>query len=119
MQIGCAALRSRYVDHHAAAVAQHLRNLVLHAHERAAQVDVEDAVPLIEGDLVDESGLVLDAGIVEGAVDAIEPLDRFGDRCLDLIRLRHVAPDREHLPAIRFDLDAKLIERSLGTVSMC
>ena len=81
MQIGCAALRSRYVDHHAAAVAQHLRNLVLHAHERAAQVDVEDAV--------------------------------------DLIRLRHVALDREHLPAIRFDLDAKLIERSLGTVSMC
>jgi hypothetical protein len=43
----------------------HLRQLVLHANESAAQVDFEDAVPLIQLDLGNRCCLVLDAGIVE------------------------------------------------------
>ena len=59
----------------------------------------EDAVPLLELDLVKRRRLVLDAGVVERAVDAAEGLDGLCHRGLDLFRLRHVAGDRQHLAA--------------------
>ena len=93
----------RGIHNHAAALAHHLRDLVLHADERAAQIDVEDAVPLVEVDLVQRRRLVLDAGIVEGAVDAAESFDGLSNRSLDLFRPRHIAGEPERFAAFRFN----------------
>jgi hypothetical protein len=66
---------------------QHLRELVLHADKRSAQVDVEDAIPFFEFDLGERRGLVFDARVVERDVEPAERLDSARDPRLDLLRL--------------------------------
>jgi hypothetical protein len=74
-------------------LAHHLRDLVLHADEGAAQVDVEDAIPLLQLDFMKRHRLVLDAGgniatpmmdrftggDIQKAID-LEPIGRLGKR---------------------------------------
>lgn len=60
---------------------------MLHADERAAQVDVEDAIPLLQLDFMKRRRLVLDARVIERAVDAAECFDSVCDRGLDFFRL--------------------------------
>jgi hypothetical protein len=77
----------RSIYHHAAALAHHLSDFVLHANEGTAQVDVEDAIPLLQLDFVKRRCLVLDTGVVECAVDTAEGFDCLCDRSLDFFRL--------------------------------
>jgi hypothetical protein len=56
---------------------------VLHADERTPQIYAEDAIPFLDLDLCKRRRLVLDAGIVECAVDAPEGLNSTRDRSLD------------------------------------
>jgi hypothetical protein len=79
------------VDDRTAAMPEHQLDLVLHGHERAAQVDRDQAVPFVVADLVNGLDRLLDAGVVEGDVQAAEPLDRGLQRRLELIAARHVA----------------------------
>jgi hypothetical protein len=59
----------------------------------------DQAVPLVVGDLVCGLDRLLDAGVVEGNVQAAEALDRRGQRRLDLVAARHVARDSERMAA--------------------
>jgi hypothetical protein len=106
----------RGIHHHAAALAHHLRDLVLHADEGAAQVNVEDAIPLLQLDFVKRRRLVLDAGVVECAVDAAVGFDCLCDCSLDFFRLRHITGDRQHFGACRLHVLCGLLQRRLAPV---
>ena len=61
-----------------AIAAGHVRDVQLvlvKVEEHPAQVDVEDPLPLILGDVGEWSGGLFDAGVVEGEVEATERLD--------------------------------------------
>jgi hypothetical protein len=49
---------------------------VLHGDEHAAEVDRDQAIPFVVGDLVRRLDRLLDACVVEGDVEAAEALDR-------------------------------------------
>ena len=60
------------VHDRAAPVLQHQRDLVLHAQEHAAEVDGDDPVPFLLGDIGGRAGLLFGAGVVEGDVETPE-----------------------------------------------
>jgi hypothetical protein len=82
---------------------KHQLDLVLHGHERAAQVDRDEAVPFVVGDLVRRVDRLLDAGVVERDVQAPEPLNCRAQRRANVVGARDVAGHREHLAARRLD----------------
>jgi hypothetical protein len=51
---------------------EHERDLVFHAEEDATEVDVDDPVPLLLGDVGGRRDRLLDAGVVEGDVESPE-----------------------------------------------
>jgi hypothetical protein len=51
-------------------VLEHQRDFVLHAQEHAAEVDGDDPVPLLLGDVGRRLRLLFGAGVVEGDVEA-------------------------------------------------
>jgi hypothetical protein len=63
------------VDDRSAAVVEHELDLPLEGHEHAAEVDGDEAVELVFGDLVRGLDRLLDASVVEGDVEAAEPLN--------------------------------------------
>jgi hypothetical protein len=73
--------------------------LVLQAEEDAAEVDDDDPVPFLLGDLGGRLGLLLGAGVVEGVVEASERLDGVVERCLHVVAPGHVAADGNRLAA--------------------
>ena len=91
------------VDDRAAAVLEQQRDLVLQAQEHAFEVDGDDPVPFLFGDLGGRLGLLLGAGVVEGVVQAPEPLHCLGKRGLHVRAASHVAADGEGLAAEDLD----------------
>jgi hypothetical protein len=81
---------------------QHQGDLVLHAEEDTAQVDVDDPVPLRFRDVGGWRDWLFDP-LVERVVEAAERLDRLVQRGLDVVGLRHVAPDGDRPPAVLVD----------------
>ena len=100
-----------------AALLEDQRDLVLHAQEHAAEVDVDDPVPLL---LVVVRGrgrlLRLDAGVVEGEVQPPERLDRLRQGRLHVLGPRHVAPHGDRPPALLLDQAGRLPVALLGHV---
>jgi len=84
-----------------AALLEDQRDLVLHAQEYAAEVDVDDPVPLL---LVVVCGWSrrprLDARVVEGEVQPPEGFGGLGEGRLHVLGPRHVAADGERPPAL-------------------
>jgi hypothetical protein len=89
-------------------VFEHEFNLVLHAQEGAAEVDRHQAVPLFVGDLGGRPDRLLDARVVEGDIQAAEPLDRRVERRLDLVTARDVAGHGERPAAGLLDHAGRL-----------
>jgi hypothetical protein len=89
---------------------------VLHADKGSAQVDVEDAVPLVEFDLGKRRRLVFNTGVVEGDVQSAERLDSARDRRLNPLGHRYVAGDDQHLPTGILDRICGLPQRILCAV---
>jgi hypothetical protein len=87
-----------------------------HAHEGAAQVDRRQAVALIVADLVGRLDRLLDAGVVEGDVQATQPLDAGAQRRLDVVGPRYVAGDGERLAANLLDQLRRLLVAVGGDV---
>ena len=74
------------VDDRATSLLEDQRNLVLHAQEDAAQVDVDDPVPLLLVVVGGRSRLPrLDAGVVEGEVQPAKGFDRLVQRRLHVV----------------------------------
>jgi hypothetical protein len=59
--------------------------------ERALEVDVEGAVPLLRRQILDGCPDPVDAGVREDDVEAAETIDRGPDRALHVLPRRHVA----------------------------
>jgi hypothetical protein len=74
-------------------------NLVLHAKEHAAEIDIDDPVPLLFREFGRRRDRLFYAGVVEGEVEAPEGLDRLLQRGLHIVVPRHIAFDRERAPA--------------------
>ena len=91
------------VHDRAAALLEHQRDFVLHAQEHAAEVDADDPVPLLLGEIGRSRDRLFDAGVVEGEVEAPECLDRLVESSPHVVGPRHVAPDGERAPAEFFD----------------
>jgi hypothetical protein len=67
------AAERRAIDDRAAAIAEHLPELMLHAVPHAAKIDRDHPVPLIALDFRRVDAALHDAGVVEGGVEAPEP----------------------------------------------
>jgi hypothetical protein len=92
------------VDDRAASLLEDKRNLVLHAQEHAAEINVDDPVPLVLLVVRGCSRLPgFDAGVVKGEVQSPESLNGFGQGSLHVIGPRHVAPDGDRPPAFFLD----------------
>ncbi len=92
------------VDDRAASLLEERRDLVLHAQENAAEVDVDNAVPLLLLVLRGRNCLPrLDARVVEGEVQPPESLNGLVQRSLHLLGPRHIAPDGDRPTAEFFD----------------
>lgn len=89
---------------------------MFHADEGAAQIDVENAVPLVEFYLSDRRRFVLDAGVVKGHVEPAKCLDSARDRRLDLLRFRYVAGDDHHFATRVPDCSSGVVQRVLSTI---
>jgi hypothetical protein len=81
---------------------EHQRNFVLHAQEHAAEIDVDDPVPLLLRD-IGRRFLLFDTGVVEGDVQPPEGLDGTVQGRLHILSSCHVARDGERAPAEFFD----------------
>src|SRR5829696_373966 len=90
------------VDDGAAALALHDRDHVLHGEVAALEVDREDAVPGLLGEL-DHAADLDGADIVVEHVDAPVPLEAGLDRALDIRRARGVRPPGLGLAALAAD----------------
>jgi hypothetical protein len=83
--------------------AQHQLDLAPHGQEDAAEVDRDEPVELVVGDLDDRLAGLLDAGVVDRDVEPPEALDHGRERGVDVLGARHVATQGEGLPAVRLD----------------
>jgi hypothetical protein len=97
------------VDDHAAPVPEHELDLVLHAQEGAAEVDRHEAVPLAVADLASRLDRLLDTRVVEGDVQATEPLDGGLQRRFDVLAAHDVARHRKGLAACLLDHAGRLL----------
>ena len=82
-------------DRAAVALRPHLRSRRPDAEERAADVDVEDALELLRGDILEQE-VREDAGVVHEHVEPAEAVDGRVDEPLDVGRRRDVALCRHH-----------------------
>jgi hypothetical protein len=72
---------------------------MLHAQEHAAEVDVDDPIPLLFLVLRRWSRLPrLNARVVEGEVQPPKSFNGLGKGCLHVLGPRYVAPDGERAP---------------------
>jgi hypothetical protein len=76
--------------------------------ERTGQVDRDDGVPALDGEILDASNM-LDAGVVDQNVDAAEIGGSVGHHRLDLGWLAHVGTVEPHLDAQRGNLGARAL----------
>ncbi|MNR18786.1 hypothetical protein D3C85_1355330 [compost metagenome] len=90
------------VDDHAATLAQHLRDGELHPQPYRLEVDSDDLVELLLGNLSRQGIAAADAGIVEHHVQTSPTLDTGSDQVLHLRRLSHVDRAEGHHGALRF-----------------
>src|SRR3954470_11185297 len=107
----------RRVDDGAAARPEHVADLVLHAEERAAQVDGDDAIELGVVGLV-QALVDADAGVVVGVVEAAIALDRLGDDARAVLRARHVARDEGGVAALVADRLHRLLAAGAGALEV-
>ena len=63
------------VHDRAASLLEHQGDLVLHAQEHTAEVDVDDSVPLLFREVCYRRRRVFDTRVVEGEIEAPEGLD--------------------------------------------
>jgi hypothetical protein len=103
------------VDDRAAALLEHEPDLVFQTHEHAAQIDGEDPVLLVLAGLGGWLGSLLDAGVVEGDVEAPEFVDRGLERGLHVLRAGHVTADRDRAAAGLLDQAGRLPVSSSAT----
>src|SRR5437660_4996363 len=100
-----------------AALLEDQGDLILHAQEDAAEIDVEDPVPLL---LVQFRGrcqfLLFDAGVVEGEVQPPEHLNGLFQGRPHVLGPRHVAPDGERPAALLLDHANRLLVARLGHI---
>ena len=87
------------VDDRAAAVFEHQRDLIFQAQEHAPEVDGDDPVPFLFGDVGGRFWLLFGTGVVEGVVQAPESVHCLGERALHVLAAGHVAVDGEGLAA--------------------
>src|SRR5437016_4353680 len=92
------------VDDCTAAGFQHRRNLVLERQPNALDVDVHDLVVRLFGLIRQRCQRLLDAGVVEGAIEPAEFRQRPLDHRLDIALLRDVGLDEDRLAPRRLDL---------------
>ena len=88
---------------HAAPLPQHQRDLVFHAQEHAAEVNGDDPVPLLLGEISRCRHRLFGAGVVEGEIKTSESFDGPVQRTLHVLGVGHVAPDTERARAEFFD----------------
>src|SRR5437868_1370873 len=92
------------VDDRAASLLEHEGDLVLHAQEYAAEVDVDDPFPLLQVVVRGRSGLPwLNACVIEGKIQASESFDGLIQSRLQVLDACYVAPDGERPPALFLD----------------
>jgi hypothetical protein len=97
-------------------VLEHELDLVRHAQESAAEVDCHEAVPFVVADLGGRLDRLLDARVVEGDVEAVEPLHR-GLQCrFDVLGARDGAGHGERLAAGLLDHASRLLVAVGGDV---
>jgi hypothetical protein len=110
------ARNRRGVDDRAAAVVEHVADLVLHAQEHAGHVNRNAALPLIDRVISKRRLTGLEAGIVERRVQAAEGVDRGLDHRLDLGFAADVGPLEHGLAARRLDFLDQIGARGLVEV---
>ena len=88
-----------------ASCGDHLADSNLRDDERAVEVDVENVVPFIIGD-VEEGPFDFDAGVVDDDVEAAELGDDIGDHFFNFGAFAHVCGDRERGGGKRRDFGA-------------
>ena len=80
-------------DRAASALLQHLLKFVFQAQPRAFEIDVNRPVPVFLALLDDGHPVTLDAGVIEGVVQAAKSRDGFFHHSFDISCPRHVRPD--------------------------
>ena len=91
---------------------EHQRREHAHAVRDAHEVDADDPLPVLQRVLPDQAARA-HAGVVEDEMRHAEARQRRRAHRLDLVRLRHVEAEREHLGAQRLDLRGGLVQRVL------
>ncbi|MCY1545530.1 hypothetical protein D9M68_814770 [compost metagenome] len=91
------------VNDRTASIRQHDVNLVLHAQIDALQVDREHAVPEVFVDIFELVHGLLDAGVIESAVEPSKSRNGFIQSRFDTLAARHIAGDGEDPTTKRFD----------------
>src|SRR6185437_5861464 len=105
------------VHDRAASLLEHERDLVLHAKEYAAEVDVDDPFPLVQVVVRSRSGLPrLNARVIEGEIQAPEGFDGLIQSRLHVLDPRHVAPDVDRLAPLFFDDVGRFLVLLFGNV---
>ena len=74
----------------------------LRTHEAGGQVEIDDALPLLEWDVLHRSGRQSHAGVVEQEIQASEGFFRLGEQLLDIGLFGDVGGDADHFPGPRF-----------------
>ncbi|GMV61633.1 MAG: hypothetical protein AMXMBFR74_08020 [Parvibaculum sp.] len=68
--------------------------------KNAAQIDRYDTVEIVERLLGEGHDFALDTGIVAGAVETSEPLDRLCDQSIDICRIGNIRRREEGVTAL-------------------
>jgi len=87
-------------DHAPSIALPEMRRSVFRAEKRSENVDVLNASPFVDVDLLDRGRRSRDARIVNEAIEAAELLDRLFDRCRDRRLVRHVRLDRQRISSV-------------------
>jgi len=90
-------------------VFEHQRDLIFQAQEHAPEVDGDDPVPFLFGDVGGRFWLLFGAGVVEGGVQAPESFHCLGERTLHVLAACHVAVDGEGLAAELLDHPGRVL----------
>ena len=96
---------------------EHERDLVFHAEEDAAEVDIDDPVPLLQV-VVRNRGRIpwLNARVIEGEIQAPEGVDGLVQSCLHVLGSCHVAPDGKGSPALLLNQAGRFLISLFGNV---
>jgi hypothetical protein len=88
-----------------------MRQAFLRDQEGAARVDAIDQIVALHGH-VENRSQPYGAGVIEADVDAAEPSDGRGNRCLDLFLLSDITDERQRSSAAFLDLSRCRIPKS-------